>query len=395
MKPASEEGGPRSVRFHAFLLEFAQGYLNRFARSMPRRLRAILHRIVRCRTAALGGRLFRCTTCGLFHYHYHSCNDRHCAQCGHADSHEWLERQKRRLLLPVPYFLVTFTVPEALRDWIRSHLREGLDALFGASAQALQDLASNPKRLGAQLGMLGVLHTWSRTLIFHPHIHYLVPGGGLSLDGRSWIASKRDYLLAVKPLAIHFRTLFRRLIEKNHPELFSQIPAKVCKQHWVVHSQPAGSGENTLGYLARYIFKTATGNRTVQLLANGKVRWPYRDSKSGQSKHVDLEPNQLISRFLQHVLPSGFCRVRCFGWFHPAAKVRANRVRALLKEKPVLTQAELRSWQPPDSEPETEDTLAAQSPVAPACPRCQTPMILIGSWKAGRLPEGWPEARAP
>jgi len=394
---ATDAGGGRSLKFHQFLLEFARGYLERFASSMPRRLRQVLERLLRCRTAALGGQLFRCSECGEFHYQYHSCNDRHCPQCGQADADDWLARQRQRLLLPVSYFLVTFTVPEALRPWIRSHLQHGLDVLFGASAQALQDLAAHPKRLGAQLGMLGVVHTWSRTLIFHPHIHFLVPAGGLSLDGRSWIAAKDNYLFAVKALGAHFRTLFRQTLLKDHPDLFAQIPAKVWKQPWIVHCQPAGSGENALGYLSRYIFKTATANRTVHLLPNGKVRWPYRDSKTGQWQSIDLEAHQLISRFLQHVLPRGYCRVRLFGWLHPAAKFRANRVRALLQQKPILSAEELSAWQPPldDDEPALEIESTAAASTLPICPRCQKPMILIGRWQAGQRAPELPKCRSP
>jgi len=245
--------------------------------------------------------------------------------------------------------------------------------------------------------MLGVLHTWSRTLIFHPHIHFLVPGGGLSADGRSWIAAKDHYLFAVKALGAHFRTLFRQSVCEEHPQRCKEIPAKVWKQRWVVHCQPAGSGENVLGYLSRYIFKTATTNRTVHLWAHGTVRWPYRDSKTGESKFLDLAVDQLISRFLQHVLPQGYCRGRCFGWLHPAAKVRANRVRALLKQRPLLSPEEQRAWQAPPGEDEPaldQEILTTPAPV-PMCPRCQKAMTLIGGWKAGEPPLGLPRCRSP
>jgi hypothetical protein len=396
---ATDASGGRALKFHQFLLEFAGAYLERFP-CLPPRLRWVLQRILLCRTAALGGHLFGCPQCGDFHYQYHSCNDRHCPQCGQADAEAWLARQRQRLLLPVSYFLVTFTVPEALRLWIRSHLQESLDVLFGASAQALQDLAANPRRLGAQLGMLGVLHTWSRTLIFHPHIHFLIPAGGLSLDGRSWIAAKDNYLFAVKALGAHFRTLFHQTLLKEHPQLLAQIPAKVWKQPWVVHCQPAGSGERALGYLSRYIFKTATANRTVYLLANGQVRWPYRDSKTGQWASIDLEPHQLFGRFLQHVLPPGYCRVRLFGWLHPAAKLRSNRVRALLKEKPILSAEELCAWQLPatEDEPPLDEKLTPASSNTPLCRRCHKPMILLGRWPAGQRPPGLPglpQCRSP
>ena len=393
---ATDGGGARSLKFHSLLVELGRSYLERFASSIPARLREVLENILRCRTPALGGQLFSCSQCGEFHYQYHSCNDRHCPRCGQANAQAWLARQRQRLLLPVSYFLVTFTVPEALRPWIRSHLREGLDTLFGASARSLQDLAANPKRLGAPLGMLGVLHTWSRTLIFHPHIHFLVPGGGLSLDGRSWMAAKDNYLLAVKALGAHFRTAFKESLLDEHPDLLPQIPAKVWKQRWVVHSQAAGSGENVLRYLSRYIFKTATANRTVQVLASGKVRWPHRDSKTAEFRFIDLPADQLISRFLQHVLPRGYCRVRLFGWLHPAAKLRANRVRALLKQRPILSPAEQRAWQPPppEEEPSVEEQTTPAS-TAPLCPRCQKVMSLVARWEPGQPPPEPPRCRSP
>jgi hypothetical protein len=381
-------------------LEFAPGYLERFAGSMPVRLRQVLNRILRCRTALMGGHLFKCPGCGDFHYQYHSCNNRHCPQCGQADADHWLARQRQRLLLPVPYFLVTFTVPEPLRRWIRSNLAAGLDTLFSSSSQALQDLAANPRRLGAQLGMLGVLHTWSRTLIFHPHIHFLIPGGGLSSDGRRWVAARANYLFAVKALGARCRTLFQQLLQRRHPDLMAQIPAKVWAQSWVVHCQPVGSGEKALRYLSRYIFKTATSNRPVHLLPEGKIRWTYRDSQTGRFASLDLLPDDLISRFLQHVLPQGYCRVRFFGWAHPAAKVRGNRVRALFKRPPVLSQAEMHAWQPahlppgPLAEPEPSHS-ANPKHWQPICRRCQTPMLVVAAWGPGRTPPPLPRCRSP
>jgi hypothetical protein len=283
----------------------------------------------------------------------------------------------------VPYFLVTFTVPEELRSFIRSHQQVALDLLFAASSQALQDLAANPQRLGAQLGMLGVLHTWSRTLIYHPHIHYLVPGGGLSPDGRRWVSAKK-YLLSHKALGDRCRNLFKARLQQEQPELFPQVPAQVWRWHWNVGCQPAGSGENALRYLARYVFKSATANKSVLLRPDGKVRWDYRDSKTGQPATISLDPLVWMSRFLQHVLPSGFARVRTFGWLHPAAKVRANRVRALLGENTVLTPAEQSVWQPPLASP-LEPAPAEPPPerCGPLCPRCHKKLRRVGSWLPG------------
>ena len=394
MRSATGDGG-QSLRVHPLLRQWAPDYLERFGSAMPGRHRQVLKKILACRTPALGGQLFQCPDCPGFDYRYHSCNDRHCPQCGQTDADAWLERQRARLLLPTPYFLVTFTVPEELRRFIRSHQQIGLDLLFAASAQALQDLAANPRRLGAQLGMLGVLHTWSRTLRFHPHIHYLIPGGGLSPDGRRWVPARKKFLLHHTALGDHCRTLFRAGLQKAHPDLFRQVPAKVWQRHWNVGCQAAGSGENALRYLARYVFKTATANRTVQLLPEGKLRWDYRDSKTRKPTSILLDPLDFLGRFLQPVLPRGFARVRTFGWLHPAAKIRANRVRALLRHQPLLRPAEQKTWLPPP-DPEVErlgaeppenkipdsQTVAAAS--APLCPRCQQPMRRVGSWRPGQ-----------
>ena len=391
MRAATGDGG-ESPTVHQLLRRLAPDYLERFGSSMPGRHRQVLKKILSCRTPALGGQLYQCPDCPGFDYRYHSCNDRHCPQCGQTDADGWLERQRARLLLPAPYFFVTFTVPEALRGFIRSSPHIGLDLLFGASAQALQDLAANPRRLGAQLGLLGVLHTWSRTLIYHPHVHYLIPGGGLSPDGRRWVSARRRFLLHHRALGDHCRTLFKARLFQQHPGLFQAVPAQVWRQHWNVGCQAAGSGENTLRYLARYVFKTATGNKTLPRLPDGRVRWDYRLSNTGRPASTLLQPLEFMRRFLQHVLPRGFARVRTFGWLHPAAKVRANRVRALLGQPPVLTAAEQQSWHPPAGPelemPEPEESAPAQ-PATPApqphrCPRCQKAMRRVAGWQPGQ-----------
>jgi hypothetical protein len=387
MKPTSPERGAcaSTVGFHELLVRHGPAYLERFGPSMPGRQREVLERILRCRTPALGGQLFVCPDCGAHHYRYHSCNDRHCPLCGQTDADHWLARQESRLLLPTNYFLVTFTLPEPLRAWMRSHPKAGSDRLFQTSAQALQDLAAHPKHLGASLGLLGILHTWSRTLIYHPHIHYLVPGGGLSLDQRQWCPAHEKFLLPDYPLGDHFRHLFYHALKKLDPQAWRSLSAKVWTQRWIVQTQAVGSGREALRYLSRYIFKTATGNRLLTLLPDGRVRWPYRDSTTGRPAHQDLRPDELLRRFLQHVLPSGYHRVRLFGWLHPAARKKLNRVRALLKQNPLLTQAERDVWQPTQqivAVPPVAEKLAP----APECPHCHKLMVLVGTWRAGQSP---------
>jgi len=388
---AATSGGT-SLLVHEVLLRWAPAYRERFGTRMPSRHLEVLDRILSCRTAARGGSLLYCPSCRTHHFHYHSCNDRHCPRCGQADADQWLA-DHQRLLLPTPYFLVTFTVPEPLRRWIRSHPQLAYSALFAASSLALQDLASHPKRLGASLGMLGILHTWSRTLLYHPHIHYLVPGGGLSPDRRQWMRTHHRYLFPVRVLAQRFRTLFHAQLAASAPEALTQLPAAIWKQPWVVHCAPAGSGANALRYLARYVFKTATANRLLQILPNGRLRWPYRDSRTGQPRHVDLEPLEFLRRFLEHVLPQGFHRVRLFGWFHPTARKPFHRVRALLHQAPVLTPAEHLTWLQEESLSPQEPEHHLQS--APTCPLCQAPLVCLRSWRAGQSPPLPPERGPP
>jgi hypothetical protein len=185
-------------------------------------------------------------------------------------------------------------------------------------------------------------------------------------------------------LGDHFRNLFRKALQKQAPEALAQLPARIWNQEWVVDNEAVGSGEQALGYLARYIFKAATANRQLQQLPSGKVLWPYRDSNTRQRKSIALEPAELIRRFLQHVLPKGFSRVRLFGWLHPAAKVRGNRVRALLDQSPILSEQERESWRtehvfPAQFESEEPHTDAVPDS-APLCPCCGRVMALIGSF---------------
>ena len=189
-------------------------------------------------------------------------------------------------------------------------------------------------------------------------------------------------------------------MEKRAPEALGALPTKIWQQPWVVDTQAVGSGETALAYLARYVFKTATGNRQLEQLPSGRVLWPYRNSNTGQRQSVALEPTELIRRFLQHVLPKGFCRVRLFGWLHPAGKIRGNRVRALLKAAPILTPQERQTWQGPQ---DPGHDFAAQTPSLPDpqpnpschCPRCGRAMILLGSWRWAQKPPTPTRERAP
>lgn len=314
--------------------------------------------IVNCRTPALGGQLFRCE-CGRQHFAYHSCNHRACPQCGHADATEWLARQRRRLL-PVPYYLITFTVPAELRATIRSHQKDLYPILLRESAGALLDVGREHKDLGAELGLLAVLQTWTRDLRFHPHVHCVVPGGGLSSDGLRWIRPKYpEHFLPQPVLATRFRTRLKRALQQNHPLLFVQIPKKAWSLNWVCDVQPVGSGEPALKYLAAYVYRTAFSAERIFADDGTHITFTYRESVTRTTRTLRLPVEQFLHRFIQHVLPKGLQRVRYFGWLAPSAKKRFDRILALLDHRPPVL-----PLTPPLPPPE--------------CPSCKKPMNLIG-----------------
>jgi hypothetical protein len=341
---------------------------------MPRDQLRAMCAIEACRTPALGGHVWRCPQCGKERWSFHSCGNRHCPACGQDDAQEWLRRQET-LRLPVTYHLCTFTVPEELRRVIRSHPREGLALLFATSSSTLRDLCANPKWLGAQPGVTGVLHTWTRALLYHPHVHYLVTGGGLASDG-SWREAAPSFLVPVQALSPVFRARFRDALRKQLPDEFALIPKKVWQREWVVHSQPVGQGEQALCYLARYIYRVALVDSAILAHDERSVTFRYRDSDTGQPRCVTLSPEEFIRRFLQHVLPAGFQKVRYYGLHHSTHRQRLTLARAALyfhQQRPL----------PPPPPP-------PPGPPPMLCPVCHTPMENIAP-----LPPSRPEKPFP
>jgi hypothetical protein len=214
--------------FHRYGPAYRQKYTAHF---LPSHRQAMLA-IERCRTEALGGQVYSCASCGEVRYSYHSCRNRHCPKCQHEQTQEWLELQYQ-LLLPVPYFLLTFTLPQALREDASQNQKLIYHALFQASAEATQKLARDPRYVGGQIGMVGVLHTWTRNLAYHPHVHYLVPGGGIAPDKQTWLPSHNNFFLPVKALSKLFRAKFLHLLKRS--PAFAQVSPKVWLQDWVVH----------------------------------------------------------------------------------------------------------------------------------------------------------------
>ena len=297
------------------LRQYGPAYLERYGATMPAEHKKVLQAIMACRTGQLGMVLYVCESCGKTHAMGRSCGNRHCPSCQQDKTKAWLETQTARLL-PCPYFLVTFTIPAELRDVVRRHQRIAYAALFDASSAAIKELATNPKYVGsAHCGFFGVLHTWGRTLEYHPHVHFVVPGGGLSEDGTQWLPSRADFFLPVNALSVLFRAKFRDAMDRAG--LFTQIDPAVWRRDWVVHSEAVGDGRASLKYLAPYVFRVAISDRRIVSYEDGQVTFSYRRSGSNRWRKMTVDAHEFIRRFLQHVLPRGLQKVRHYGFLSP------------------------------------------------------------------------------
>ena len=345
-------------------------YLAKYGERMPRSHLRAMRDIERCRTPMLGGQGYVCTKCDERRWSYHSCKNRHCPKCGKDQASEWLEEQKE-LLLPVVHFLVTFTLPEELRRVARSNQKTVYNILFRASSEALQKLAWDERFVGGRVGMVGVLHTWTRALIYHPHVHYIVTGGGLSENGQ-WKRSREDFLVPVRALSVIFRAKFRDLLKKT--ELFDQVDGRVWKKEWVVHSEPVGTGEAAFKYLAPYVFRVAISNSRILKLEDGRVTFKYKDSATDQVKYATVSAEEFMRRFLQHVLPERFVKVRYYGLLSPGKRRLLKRARGALGSRASGSVA-------------SSENPATNQRELVRCPSCGSEMKLIGTLnRRGREP---------
>ena len=343
------------------------GYLDRFGQNMLPSHRRALRDLCNCRTAALGGQLYVCDHCGREHYVYHSCRNRACPKCHGRDTEDWLAA-RREELLPVPYFHVIFTLPQPLRDLVRQHQKVLYPILMQAAARALIKLAADPHYVGGLIGVLAVLHTWSRTLTYHPHVHCLVPGGGLAPDGQ-WRPARPNYLIPVKALSPIFRGIFLNMVAKALPDV--AIPDSVRKQKWVVHCKPAVQGaENVLKYLARYVHRIAITDRRILSVDDGKVTFRYQNARDYQWRTMTLPADEFIRRFLQHVLPSGVHKVRYYGLWAPSNRARLQQVRQHLTDR--------QSDRVVPCDKDSDQSLSTQADrQAARCPFCQSGTLLF------------------
>ncbi len=322
--------------------------------------RRVMTAIEICRTAALGGHVERCQDCAHTRVAYNSCRNRHCPKCQWQAAEAWLEARKAELL-PVPYFHVVFTLPAELRAIAYQNKAKVYGLLFKATAETLTTIAADPKHLGADIGVTAVLHTWGQKLDHHPHVHCIVPGGGISPDGTRWVPSRPKFLVHVCVLSALFRRLFLEGLARLHAEgemqffgdlapladarAFKSLLAPLRWTDWVVYAKrPFAGPEQVLAYLARYTHRVAISNRRLAEIGDDHVsfRWKdYREDGRARSKVMRLTPAEFMRRFLMHVLPEGFHRIRHYGLFangHRAAKL--DLCRRLLDVPVAITDGE-------------------------------------------------------
>lgn len=359
-------------------------FLDRYRHSLTWPQVKVMNAIARCRTAALGGHRDQCDGCGHQTISYNSCRNRHCPKCQTNARDKWL-RARQQELLPVTYYHLVFSVPHRLVPLVWQNKRTLFALLFEASAATLLEVAANPKHLGADLGFLSVLHTWGQTLQTHPHIHCVVPGGGLSPDREQWIRSPQNFFLPVRVLSRVFRGKFvsglKQLFRSSKLRFFGACGSlsdrkafaaflrTLFREDWVVYAkQPFGGPEHVLHYLARYTHRVAISNHRLLDVTDSHVTFRWKDyAHRNKLRAMTLTNEEFLRRFLQHVLPTGFPRIRYFGFL-------ANRRRGLLL--PLCRQL-LTVGLPP--------LFTALSSAGHVCPRCQSPMRVIERLSAAQL----------
>jgi Zn finger protein HypA/HybF involved in hydrogenase expression len=368
----------------AVVREHKKALLERWGYRVGAEQRQALRDIGACRTAALGGHLERCNSCAHRAIEFNSCRNRHCPKCQSAARDRWLGARAEELL-PVAYCHVIFTVVGQLHPVALANQRVFYQLLFRAAAETLLEVATNPRLLGARIGVLALLHTWNQTLGYHPHIHCLVPAGGLSADGQHWIRCSKKFFLPVKVLRVKFRGKLLaflqqafergelcfpgRLAELADPARFAAFLAPLRCIDWVLCvKEPLRRPEHVLKYLARYTYRSAISNGRLVSTENGRVQFRCRDSRQGnRRKVVALDAVEFLRRFLLHLLPKGFIRIRYFGLL-----AHRNRSAALTRCRRLLADSS-----PPDPGLLSDEQ---QRAIERRCPRCHSGLLRIVEW---------------
>ena len=309
--------------------EHGTEYLETYQGSIPSNHRKVIKEICNCRTAICGVNVYTCEQCNKSTVVFRSCGNRHCPSCQNHKTRQWLERQLNREL-PGHHFMVTFTVPQQLRRFIRSHQRTAYSAFFAASSAALKILSADEEFVGGNCpGFFGVLHTWGRQLDYHPHIHYIVPGGAFDKGSGNWHSSRVDFYVPVSALSKIFRA--RLQDEMKKAGLFDQIDPIVWNIDWNVNCQAVGSSEGSLKYLAPYVFKVAITDSRIVKVEKHQVTFRYKKQKSSRWRTMTLEVMEFIRRYLQHVLPTGFMKIRYYGFMGSGSSVTLDDIRVAIE----------------------------------------------------------------
>ena len=364
----SHAAGPRSKLSVAdLLIRHADACLRRFGDDLRAEERKALQSIHLCRTPAMGGRGYRCAHCERDHYAYHSCNHRLCPVCGAAETKDWVAAQLERRL-PVGHFLVTFTLPSQLRPLCRREARRFLSASFAASSQALKDVLKDPRHLGGDCGMTGVLQTWTQDLRLHPHIHYIVPAVGIDAKGKLKRPRKAGWLARGEVLASRMRALLLRRLEREG--LLSKSDARpLWDIKWNCDVEDFGDGSNAIRYLGGYLERGPISDSRIRGETSGSILIAVKDRETDRERVVAIGKADFVRRYLQHALPQGFHAVRRYGFLHPRAKAKLEAIRERLG---VRLQAAKSDGRPAEPSP------------PPLCPRCRKPMEMTA--KLSRAP---------
>ena len=394
---------PSGLELADIFRQLGPAYRRDHAAALSRGQRRVMSAIERCRTAALGGHVEQCDACGHQRIAFNSCRDRHCPKCQSLTRAQWLE-DRRAELLPVQYFHVVFTLPQEIAAIAYQNKAVVYDLLFRATAETLRTIAADPRHLGAEIGFIAILHTWGQNLLHHPHLHCVVPGGGLSPDGQRWIGCRPGFFLPVRVLSRLFRRrflamlreafaagalqFFNALAELQDPAAFARYVAPTVRADWVVYAKPPfGGPQRVLDYLGRYTHRVAIANSRLVAFADGQVAFRWKDYRhASRQKVMRLEAGEFVRRFLLHVLPSGFQRIRQYGWL--ANRSRAAKLERCRQLLDVPAPAPVQADEPADYRDRYQRLTGVSLWECPHCRRGR--MVCIETLPPGALPRGPP-----
>ena len=364
--PRTDPAGQSDYTVAQVIERFHESFFVRYGDSLSFEQRKALQAILECRTEYMGGHKCYCTQCQQYHFFYHSCNHRNCPICGAQDTATWVE-QRLEQALPLPHYMITFTLPAQLRPLCMNVPEQIYPLFFRCAAQAIKDILANPKHLGIQAGFFGVLQTWQQNLTLHPHIHFIVPAGGLAADGSTLIIAKKQWLVWGDVFAKRLKNLL--LTELKQQAIVEQTIIDSCwKMDWNADVENFGNGHNAIKYLGRYIYKSAISDSRIEDIDDTHVTFTVKDRQTKKTKRIRITGEDFLMRYFTHVLPSKFHRIRYYGFMHPRAKATFTIIQALLSAVPKKQIVD---------KPEP-------APITPfKCPKCGNPMDIIEHYPRG------------